>query len=285
MVKSRMIFLMLTAVPLLVSCGAGSGSSSSLLSETSSSPSTSETSSVQDTSLPPSSSSSSSSVSYLWNKDIDALLGTTLGEYASFLPVLGADSYQGHNSINKTYGIEFTSIICLGEGMESGGKSYAAALNLLSWTVSYNKENSSYGAYGRVAFDSIIQTTFLSSALEDGTPYTAIAAWLYHDKVKAFPSEEATEYLGESIPEIKAPYYSFEKTNYLGMDLFCIYCYGLTSSSVTDYSKILEDSGWALGEEAGTATSPTAKSGLNFGYMELEDGSSVFAILCYIVKK
>ena len=269
--KSKFFLAVMSGLVLfLSSCGENTLNVSSFSEETS----------IEETTQ---SSSLSPTEKILWNDEVDALLGVSLGNYSSYLPVLYADYYEGDNALNERYGITYTSIICLGEGMEDGAKNYSRALSLLSFDVSYNDEYKSYGAIKRVAFDSLMQVTFFSSINKDNRNYTGIACWIYHDKVTKFPSEEVNAFLGEDIPVIEAPFYSFSKTEYLGTAIFCLYCYGLESSSYDDYKSMLAEDSWTIEEESGVgvATSSSKKCGLNFGFQELEDGTNVLAVLCY----
>ncbi|MBP5090946.1 MAG: hypothetical protein J6328_00070 [Bacilli bacterium] len=180
-----------------------------------------------------------------WNAETDKNLEITLGEFASFLPVLEADSYQSFNEALDSGDVTYTRIICYCEEAEDKAAVYRVGLKFAGWDVGLDDMGRHYEGYVRVSFDSLLLVTF-ASGTQNGKQAVTIAAWIYHDKVKEFPNDKVKEFSSHELPILKADCYTFATGSMYGIDVLELCCYGVNENTYLEYIDTLMDDGWDM---------------------------------------
>lgn len=228
--------LSLTAM-LLTGCNGGDTDSTAGLSVSTNS---SETSSTESASTP-------EEVTYLWDEETDNNLKETLGDAYVNVPVLSCDSFTSINGVNASNDMPYTAIFCESSKPETLLKVYRSVMNMAEYTVTEEEDGFVY-VNRRYDFTSIVYGAFglTASPIDSNKQCLSLLFFLVRDKVIDYPDEDVMNFLGISIPEVKADYYQYYITSSMGMDVMMMYCYGTTNKNLNDFYDQLVSEGYDI---------------------------------------
>lgn len=193
---------------------------------------------------PSSSSQSQVEESYLFDKQIDALLLESIGEQGmkSLLAPFEGASYTGENKVDSSSGITYTSIkVYLPSPSLKEAELYAKALVTYSFVKS---ETSSGYSLSKIATD----TEYLVISLRQYNGENGLAmgmnVYLSPYRYSEWPEEKITSFLGWEIPYPEGDYYYLSSSS--SEDLLIQIEGGVNASTAEDYASTLKEEGYEV---------------------------------------
>lgn len=134
---------------------------------------------------------------YRFNKEVDALLEESLGEFIAELPVCAGTSYSGKNEYISKYDLTATALYCFSDYDPNDlVKTYKAVLKRNDFTLQKVSEGESPWAIKRVSPNQILCVIFDSFSSTQGKGLRR-TVYIRKDKQTTFPNDQVKAFVGE----------------------------------------------------------------------------------------
>ena len=196
-------------------------------------------------SVPPEDSSSSviPQTKIYWSEEVDYLLTQTITqEGLELLPAFESSSYKAKNTKDSSSLIEYTTIYCLSDNV-SGNEARLYGVVLTASGFISQDSGSNYLRYKELDDTHYLIVTFAQGSAKSGYSL-ALNVYLSNYRYSSWPEELIKQYTGLSnVPHVEGTYYYIQ---YNSDGSLYINIEGLTSSCITEYTSLLENSGYTI---------------------------------------
>ena len=210
-----------------------------------------------------------------WDRNLLKVISCVTGEeWAESVPEAIAEEYEYCYTIDETSGLDLVIIDCYGIEERTVEDNYEKALEHASFNFSYDYP---YG-YKEVSDtqDLVVQYELIS---KKNRACFELLVYMTEFRVKEWPESTILLYMGETFPSVGARSYEIILDYTIDYKVrLDIYAYHADLTDVSEYTKILQDAGFAI--EASTAIgfyeAVSPKGNLHVQYSLFEDTLSIY---------